>query len=67
MTITVVYRDHNGFWEASSAQVPALVAGDQDLGQLRIMVREALNDYLENDRLDLVEVLEPISVTQVFG
>ena len=67
MTITVVYRDHNGFWEASSAQVPALVAGDQDLGQLRIMVREALNDYLENDRLDFVEVLEPISVTQVFG
>jgi hypothetical protein len=67
MTITVVYRDHNGFWEASSAQVPSLVAGDQDLGLLRIMVREALNDYLENDRLDLVEVLEPISVTQVFG
>lgn len=47
MTITVAYRDHDGFWEASSAQVPALVAGDQ--------------------QLELVEVLEPISASQVFG
>lgn len=67
MTITVAYRDHDGFWEASSAQVPALIVGDQDLGALRIMAREALNDYLEDEQLELVEVLEPISASQVFG
>lgn len=67
MTITVVYRDHDGFWEATSTDVPQLAAGDSDLSALRTMVREAISAYLGNNEVELTELLEPLPVSRAAG
>jgi hypothetical protein len=67
MAITVVYRDHGGFWEATSSDVPQLAAGDADLSVLRTIVRQAISDYLGNDEIELTELLEPLPVSRVAG
>lgn len=55
--ITVIYRQRDGYWQASSPDVPDLVAGDRSLPDVQALAHGALRDVVPGD-LRIVDVVE---------
>ncbi len=56
--ISVVYRRTNGYWEATCQSVPELVAGDEALNDVKVLVHQALRGFLDARDLEIIDVVE---------
>lgn len=66
--VTVVYHPEAGSWWADSADIDGFVVAGDSLEEVRELVRDGLDFYLEDDAVDLFEVTEaggPVVVARV--
>ncbi len=53
--VNVIYSYKADYWNADCQEVPQLAAGSPSLPNLRILVRDARCDFLNDDRLEILE------------
>ena len=56
--VVVVYRQRDGYWEATCPDVPELVAGDHSLTAVQALAHAALMDFLSGEEVVLEDVVE---------
>jgi len=63
--VNVIYSYKADYWNADCQEVPQLAAGSPSLPNLRILVRDALCDFLNDDRLEILESTDSIETKRL--
>lgn len=63
--VNVTYSYKSDYWNADCQEVPQLASGSPSLRKLRILVRDALCDFLNDDRLEILESTDSIETKRL--